>query len=293
MSSDPVSSDPVSSIDVLPSIAPLAAGRDVWFVDIWGVLHNGVRPFVKAVAACRLFRAQGGYVILVSNSPRPRDGVVKQLDGVGIARDAYDAIITSGDVSRRMIAAYAGQTVFHLGPARDLPVFDGTDAVLGSAADATAVVCTGLFDDEHETALDYGSLLSGFKDRGLEMICVNPDIKAERGGRIIYCAGALAEAYETLGGAVRYAGKPFAPIYDEAFAIAKGLAGQTLSISRVLAIGDGVKTDIAGALKAGFDAVYVASGVHVESGETIASAAARLFPDPSFRPIAVMTALAW
>ncbi len=283
----------MSNIDVLPSIAPLVPGRDVWFLDIWGVLHNGVKPFDGAVAACQKFRAQGGHVILVSNSPRPRDGVIKQLDAIGVAREAYDAVITSGDVSRRLIAAHKGEPVFHLGPERDLPIYDGTGAKPGHENDARVVVCTGLFDDEHETPANYSVQLSAFKARGLEMICVNPDMKAERGGRIIYCAGALAEAYSAMGGNVLYAGKPFAPIYDEAFALAQGLTGKPVAKSSVLAIGDGVKTDIAGALQAGVAAVFIASGVHVELGEDLTIAAARLFPDKASRPIAVMAELAW
>ena len=283
----------MSQIVVLSSIEPLVAGRDVWFLDIWGVLHNGVKPFAGAVAACRKFRESGGHIILVSNSPRPRAGVVKQLDAVGVAREAYDAVITSGDVSRRLIAAHNGETVFHLGPERDLALYEGTGARPGNAGDARVVVCTGLFDDEHETPANYSAQLANFKARGLEMICVNPDIKAERGGRIIYCAGALAEAYQTLGGNVLYAGKPYAPIYEEAFTLAEGLKGNPVAKSQVLAIGDGVKTDIAGAMQAGIAAVFVASGVHVELGESMAIAAARLFPNPDARPIAVMTALVW
>ena len=283
----------MSQIDVLSSIEPLGPGRDVWFLDIWGVLHNGVKPFAGAVAACRKFRETGGHVILVSNSPRPRDGVVKQLDAVGVAREAYDAVITSGDVSRRLIAAHNGETVFHLGPERDLALYEGTGAKPGNANEARVVVCTGLFDDERETPANYSAQLASFKARGLEMICVNPDIKAERGGRIIYCAGALAEAYQTIGGKIHYAGKPYAPIYQEAFALAEGLKGKPVAKSQVLAIGDGVKTDIAGALSAGIDAVFVSSGVHVEPGEQLTRAAARLFPNANSRPIAIMNRLVW
>ncbi|MEQ1715202.1 MAG: TIGR01459 family HAD-type hydrolase [Hyphomicrobium sp.] len=282
----------MTHIPLLETMAGLERPFDVWFLDIWGVLHNGVRPFTGAVAACRDFRSQGGAVILVSNSPRPREGVARQLESVGVARDAYDAILTSGDVSRTLIAAYQGRTVFHLGPARDLPVYEGLGVTLGNASDAAAAVCTGLYDDETETPDDYADLLAACQARNLEMICVNPDLTADRAGRIIFCAGSLAAAYEALGGKVRYAGKPHKPIYDEAFRMAAALLKRDVPKSRVLAIGDGVKTDIGGALAAGVAAVYVASAVHMEQGETLSAAAARLFPDAQKRPIAVMTALA-
>ena len=282
----------MSTIPLLDSIAPLHGEADVWFLDIWGVLHNGVKPFAGAVSACQDFRALGGKVILVSNSPRPRSGVEKQLDHIGVPKDVYDAILTSGDVSRVLIAAFEGQPVFHIGPERDVPVFVGTGVELASAIEAIAIVCTGLFDDESEIPHDYDARLKAFAKRRLPMICVNPDKTVERGGRIIYCAGALAEAYEKLGGNVAYAGKPFGPIYEEAFHIATQLTGRPVQTSRVLAIGDGVATDIAGAIDAGVRAVYIASAVHVAKGEDISDAAVRLFPDPAKRPVAVMAALA-
>ncbi len=281
----------MSAIPHLDTIAPLYGEADVWFLDIWGVLHNGVRPFQGAVDACRNFRAHGGKVILVSNSPRPKSGVEKQLDHIGVPKDVYDAVLTSGDVSRVLIAAFEGHPVFHLGPERDVPVFVGTGVELASAIEAMAIVCTGLFDDETEIPHDYDGRLKAFAKKRLPMICVNPDKTVERGGRIIYCAGALAEAYEKLGGNVVYAGKPFAPIYEEAFSIADQLTGAPVDASRVLAIGDGVSTDIAGAIDVGVRAVYIASGVNMAKGEDISDAALRLFPDPEKRPIAVMIAL--
>ncbi len=281
----------MNAIPYLDTIAPLYGEADVWFLDIWGVLHNGVRPFAGAVESCQSFRAKGGKVILVSNSPRPRAGVEKQLDHIGVPKDVYDAVLTSGDVSRVLIAGFEGHPVYHLGPERDIPVFAGTGVELAPANEAVAIVCTGLFDDETEIPHDYDVRLKAFAKKRLPMICANPDKTVERGGRIIYCAGALAEAYEKLGGNVAYAGKPFAPIYEEAFDIAARLTGAPVEKSRILAIGDGVKTDIGGAISAGVRAVYIASAVHVTKGESIADAAARLFPDPASRPIAVMAAL--
>lgn len=282
----------MSAIPLIAGIAEVSGAFDVWFLDIWGVLHNGVRPYPGAVTAAQAFRAKGGSVVLVSNSPRPRTGVARQLDQIGVPHDAYDAILTSGDVSRTLIAAYSGSTVFHLGPQRDLSVYEGLGVTLGPIEGARAVVCTGLFDDETETPETYRNLLADAHARGLDMVCVNPDVKVERGSRIIYCAGALAQAYEALGGRVSYAGKPHRPIYTEALRVARELRGGALEEARVLAIGDGAKTDIGGARNAGLAAVYVASAVNMFDGETLADAAARLFPDASKRPIAVMTALA-
>lgn len=282
----------MTSIPQIETIASLQLAYDVWFLDIWGVLHNGIRPYPGAVAAAAAFRAAGGTVVLVSNSPRPRSGVGRQLDQIGVPRDAYDAILTSGDVSRALIVAYAGSSVFHLGPERDLPVYDGLEVSLGSLEDARAIICTGLFNDESETPADYTQLLQQARTRGLEMVCVNPDVKVERGARIIYCAGALAQAYEALGGVVSYAGKPHKPIYVEALRIARELRAGQLEDARVLAIGDGAKTDIGGARGMGLAAVYIASGVNMIDGESLSQAADRLFADPASRPVAVMAALA-
>jgi HAD superfamily hydrolase (TIGR01459 family) len=280
-------------MQLLTSIAPLRDTADVWFLDIWGVLHNGHKPFAGAVAACRTFREVGGRVILVSNSPRPRAGVIRQLDDIGVDRQAYDDAITSGDVSRALISAEAGALLLHIGPERDLPLFEGLAVSFASAETAGVAVCSGLFDDETETPADYAALLAKLKARNVHLICANPDIKAERAGRIIYCAGAIAEAYERIGGEVRYAGKPHPPIYVAAMDMASRLTGGGHDESRVLAIGDGVATDICGASRAGIRSVFVASGVHVARGVSLADAAETLFADEPDKPIGLMTALAW
>lgn len=283
----------MTAIPVLDSIAPLAPTADVWFLDIWGVLHNGVRPFAGCVEACRTFRNAGGKVILVSNSPRPREGVVAQLTAIGVDPAAYDEAITSGDVSRALIAAYAGRSVWHLGPERDRPIFSGIDVTLADADNSNAIVCTGLYDDERETPKDYEDRLRPSALRRVPMICANPDLKVERDNRIIYCAGALAQSYEEMGGEVHYAGKPFAPIYEQAFAIAGRLTGGPVPKARVLAIGDGVGTDIEGAHRAGVRSVYIASPVFLARGTPLAEAGAKLFEGRAAKPAAMMTALTW
>lgn len=284
----------MTDIPLITSIAPLAPSSDLWFVDIWGVIHNGVRPFASSVAACEAFRKQGGTALLVTNSPRPCDSVMRQLDGIGVRRAAYDGIVSSGDVTRSLIEAWAGRRILHIGPERDLPIFAGLTAKPGASVDdAEVAVCTGLYDDETETPDNYSALLEKLNARGVPMICANPDLRVERGGRIVYCAGAVAAAYAALGGDVRYAGKPYRPIYDLAMRTAADLRGAPVSKDRVLAIGDGVGTDIAGAANFGIRSVFIASGVYVRSDETITEAAGRLFPSDKPQPVALMKGFDW
>jgi HAD superfamily hydrolase (TIGR01459 family) len=285
----------MSAIPVISSIAPFAETSDLWFVDIWGVIHNGVRPFASSVAACEAFRKQGGTVLLVTNSPRPRESVGRQLDGIGVSRDAYDDIVSSGDVSRSLIEEWAGKPILHIGPQRDLPVFAGLRAQPGASVDGAAVaVCTGLYDDETETPDNYKTMLETLRARKVPMICANPDLQVDRGGRMIYCAGAIATAYAALGGAVSYAGKPYRPIYELALKTGSEKRGVPVAKDRVLAVGDGVATDIAGAAGFGVRSVFIASGVYVQSAEAIDHAASRLFAgDGVAKPVAVMKDFVW
>lgn len=285
-----------SPIPILDSIAHLSRRYDAWLTDIWGVMHNGLQPFPNAVEACRLFREVGGTVILISNSPRPRETAAEQLREIGVPSDCYDGIATSGDVTRQLIAGYAGQAVHHLGPERDLPIFDGLGVTLGGPTESAVIVCSGLRDDETETPEDYAEQLGVFRAHNLPMICANPDIKVERGDKLIYCAGALAEAYAALGGQVVYAGKPHKPIYDLALAQVTSKRGEAVSRHRVVAIGDGIRTDIAGAAAQKIDSVYVASAVHVAGGPQAGLSAAllsQLFTETQAYPVAALTQLNW
>lgn len=278
---------------IVESIEAVSGGCAVWLADIWGVMHNGVRPFEEAVAACQTFRKQGGLVILLSNAPRPAEAVAGQLAKIGVASTAWDTIISSGDATRAMLSSMDGPA-FHLGPDRDLPIYEGLPVTLADETEAHCVVCTGLFDDETETPGDYLPLLHRFLARGAPMICANPDITVERGGRVIYCAGAIAAEYEKLGGKVTYCGKPYKPVYDMAFAWLAERLGRSVTASDFLAIGDGVKTDIAGAANLGIRSVYIASAVHMpEHGSLDRATLLQLFPDSNRRPIAAMSRLAW
>jgi len=282
-------------IPILSSIAELAETADAWIVDIWGVMHNGVDPIFSSVAACTAYRKAGGYVVLVTNAPRPAPAVVAQLARIGVDPEAYDGIVTSGDVTRGLIEAWAEKPIHHLGPDRDQSIFTGLDVDLATSLDAEIVVCSGLIDDETETPDDYRTALKGLARRDLLMLCANPDLQVERGDRLVYCAGALAKAYESYGGQVVYSGKPHLPIYELAFGmIEKGL-GRAVDKERLLAIGDGVRTDIAGAAAAGLRSVFIASGIHVSGGtELSGNVFAKLFANfDGGLPVAAMEALQW
>jgi HAD superfamily hydrolase (TIGR01459 family) len=211
-----------------------------------------------------------------------------------VPNDAYDATVTSGDLTRHELAKHHGAVVFHLGPERDRPIFHGLDVKLGPQQDAELVVCSGLFDDETEEPDDYVGLLSELAARKLSMICANPDHMVERGDRLVWCAGALASLYERQGGWVIYAGKPYAPIYELAAEIIAERAGRKLSRNEILAIGDGIHTDMAGATGFGLDAVFVASGLHVgPGGEGLDDVRLAELFEGRKPPRAAMPALAW
>lgn len=229
---------------------------DVILCDVWGVVHNGLEVFPRALATLSAARKQGVQVVLLTNSPRPRGGVVRQLDGLGFTPAAYDAIVTSGDATRALIAASKGP-VHHVGPERDVDIFAGLSTERVAFEEASALVVTGLLDDEAETPEAYHALLQAAKARELPLICANPDVVVHRGAKLVFCAGAIARDYESLGGRVLYAGKPYAPIYD----LALEIAGSP-ERSRVLCIGDGLPTDIRGAFDNGFDALFITGGIH-------------------------------
>jgi HAD superfamily hydrolase (TIGR01459 family) len=283
---------PDPTIPLLSSVAEVAATSDAWICDIWGVMHNGVAPFLAAAAAARRFRAGGGVVCLLTNAPRPRASVIEQMDGIGVPRDAYDAVVTSGDLTRAIVAERRDRRLFHLGPARDRSVFEGLDVELIGPEAADFVVCTGFDNDEVETPADYADMLAGFRANEALMVCANPDLVVERGHRLVYCAGALAEAYEKIGGRVIWAGKPHAPAYDMAFDSIARIKGRAVAKDRILAIGDAVRTDMAGAARFGVRALFVASALHVK-GPFDTAVLQTLFANEAARPVAGMKGLAW
>ncbi|MGL3606031.1 TIGR01459 family HAD-type hydrolase [Rhizobium sp. G187] len=244
----------------ITTLGDVTDAYDVILCDVWGVLHNGIDAFPLAGEALTAAREKGLTVVLITNSPRPAIGVIPQLRAIGVPDTAYDRIVTSGDVTRTLIAA-GPKKVFLLGPERDMPLFEGLDVTVVSADEADCVVCTGFFDDEVETPEDYRDMLTAFVARKVPLICANPDLVVERGHRIIPCAGAVAALYDTLGGETRIAGKPHAPIYEATLAAARAARGD-VDMTRVLAIGDGMPTDVKGAVDAGLDLLYISGGIH-------------------------------
>ncbi len=282
----------VAAIPILSSIAGLASQCDAWIVDIWGVMHNGARAHQAACDACARFRAGGGVVALLSNAPRPFTDVVPHLERLGVPREAYDFGVTSGDVTRGMLEAWQGRAMLHIGPERDKGLFEGLDLRLVSAQEAEVALCSGLYDDTTETPESYATLFEGLLARRVPMICANPDLVVERGEQLVYCAGALAAAYAAEGGEVAYAGKPHRPIYERTLAAIASAKGRPVPKERMLAIGDGVETDLRGAHGAGLRSVFIASAVHLPGGLS-ETALAELFGKRAFAPIAALPALVW
>ncbi len=274
----------------------LSRRYDAVLSDVWGVIHNGVAAFREACEALMQFRSGGGTVILVSNAPRPGEIVKGLLDKLRVPREAYDGIITSGDVTQHQMALRPG-CVFHLGPERDLPNFAHVAVTLVPIEEADYAVCTGLFDDETETPEDYRPLLQEMLRRGLLMICANPDLVVDRGNRLIYCAGAIADLYRQLGGEVLYAGKPHPPIYEEALAKIAQLRGAPVPPARILAIGDSVRTDLRGAAAFGLDCLFITSGIHAEElgsrHDPDLAVLESIFMAAGVRPAAVARRLVW
>lgn len=275
----------------------LRASFDVLLCDVWGVIHNGVAAFPEPCGALARFRADGGTVVLITNAPRPAASVREQLHRLRIGDDVYDGIATSGDVTRHFIAAHAGKSAFHLGPPRDLPLFDDLDVRRVAVEQADYIICTGLFDDETETPDHYRGLLETARARALPMVCANPDLVVERGHKMIYCAGALAELYRTLGGDVTFGGKPHAPIYEQAMAIAAARRNVMAPKARVLAVGDSVRTDLEGAHGFGIACLFVTAGIHAQElgdrNNPDADAVRGLFAQASRPPLGVTRKLQW
>ncbi|MGI9402031.1 MAG: TIGR01459 family HAD-type hydrolase [Rhizobiaceae bacterium] len=249
---------PANKIDGLHEIAP---DYDGILCDVWGVLHNGVAAWPGAVDALTQFRKQGGTVVMITNSPRRKASVVDQLHDIGVPDGVFDDVVTSGDVTRKLISEVESE-VFHIGPDRDLHLFEGLGVKLVELEQAKSVVCTGLNDDRSETPEDYENLLKQILEMELPFICANPDIVVEFGDRLLWCAGAIARDYAEIGGDTHIAGKPHNPIYEAAISRLGKAAGKEIPENRILAIGDGMPTDVAGAQDFGLDLLYVSAGIH-------------------------------
>ncbi len=282
---------------LIQHFSSLAPGYDGLLCDVWGVVHNGIAAFSSACDALMRARARGAVVVLITNAPRQSEVVARQLDRLHVPREAYDAIVSSGDVTRNVLAQHAGQSMFHIGPERDRSIYSGLDLRFAPLEQADFVICSGLNDDDTETPDDYRGPLEIMLKRKLFMICGTPDVVVERGDKLVYCAGSIADLYATMGGEVYYAGKPYRPIYDLALDKAKAAAGREIARARVLAVGDSVRTDLKGAHEAGIDFLFITAGIHAEElggrDRPDAKALNAAFTTAGEMPKAVMRQLVW
>ncbi len=253
-----------ASPSFVSGLAALAPTYRALLCDVWGVVHNGAEAHPSAVDALIRYRAEGGTVLLISNAPRTKAGVVSLLDRFGVSHEAYDDILTSGDTAHDVLAERPGARIFHLGPERDLSIYDGLPFTFADAQSCEIISCTGLYDDETETPDDYDQRLVALQARGVPMVCANPDIVVERGGKLVWCAGALAQRYRDLGGETLMVGKPHRLVYEVALRRIAELAGAPVAQGAVLAVGDGMETDVRGAVENGLDVLFVTGGIHAD-----------------------------
>ena len=257
--------------EIIAALSDVGPRYDAVFCDLWGCLHNGKTPFPAAVSALQSFRQGGGSVVLLTNAPRPKSSIVSQLDGMGVPRDAWDEVVSSGDAAQfALVSGAVGRKVFHIGAPKDEPFFtDFSEDVAAYARSqpaitrvpldqAQGIVCTGLRDDLTEVPEDYRATLLMGKTLGLPMLCANPDIVVDMGDRRLWCAGALARDYQAMGGTALYFGKPHPPIYDLA---RRRLAALRGGDPQILCIGDGVATDVQGGIAEGLDVLFITGGI--------------------------------
>jgi HAD superfamily hydrolase (TIGR01459 family) len=284
-------------MQVLSGLSEISSRYDAVLSDVWGVVHNGVAAHPSAVEALRSYRQAGGKVVLITNAPRPSAAIIPLLDRLGVGRDAYDAIVSSGDATRSMLADYAGRTIHHVGPpTEDDALYEGLDITRGRAEAAQAVVVTDL-DTDDDTPDMYNERIKLWLSRNLPMIAANPDRVVEHGERLIYCGGALADLYEARGGMVRMAGKPYRPIYQEALRLAEVAVGRPIARQRILAIGDSVRTDAIGAAGFGIDLLFITGSIHASEldafGKPDPAAILRLVEPSGARLAGLMPRLSW
>ncbi len=253
---------------IIEQLAEISDRYDVLFCDLWGCVHDGVAAMPAAVAALRAFRARGGAVVLLTNAPRPKPSVMRQIARLGVPDDAWDEIVTSGDAAQyALVNGAVGRKVWHIGPPKDLTFFTEMAADLPQADierveldQAEGIVCTDLFENLTEQPEDYRGRLMLAREAGLPMLCANPDLMVDYGHRRVWCAGALAKLYEEIGGKALYFGKPHPPIYDLARKRLEA-QGREVAEDRILCLGDGIGTDVAGAAGEGLDALFVTGGL--------------------------------
>lgn len=243
------------------SLSNIIKNYDMLLCDVWGVLHNGKAIWTHAAEALTKARAAGVPVIMITNAPRPQGPVLRQLAGMNCPDGVFDDLVTSGDVTRALIAALDGP-VYHIGPERDFALYEGLDIAFAEPDQAAGIVCTGLFDDYNEHPEDYIERFKKYIELKLPFICANPDIVVEVVDKLLWCAGALAREYDKLGGETQIVGKPYNPIYDLAVERGEKILGRKVDKSRILGIGDGLPTDVLGAHNYGIDGLFITNGIH-------------------------------
>lgn len=283
---------------ILSACGSLLEKYDVLFSDIWGVVHDGLKAIPAANETLPRYRAEGGTVVLITNAPQPVSRVAEILDERGVRRDAWDAIVSSGELALDEVRRRGWARLYHIGPERrSQPLMQALPALAPDIASADAIVCSGLVHDRTETAEDYRPLLEQALQRDLTFVCANPDLHVHVGPDLLPCAGAIAALYESMGGHVVWTGKPHALAYETAFALAADLRGKPVPAARVLAIGDALRTDLAGAHSAGVDALFIATGIHrdetVVNGSISAEALVRLFTPDAPPAVAAAADLTW
>jgi HAD superfamily hydrolase (TIGR01459 family) len=281
----------------LRGLSAIANGYDAILSDVWGVVLNGVVAHPTAVEALVNFRRQGGRVVLITNAPRPSPPIIEMLDALGVVREAYDDIVSSGDATRAVLADYRGKSVHYVGPPEENDgLFEGLDITLSGPETASAIVVTDL-DTDDDTPDMYNDRVTLWLKRNLPLIAANPDRIVEHGDRLIYCGGALADLYEARGGMIVMVGKPYRPIYSEALRLAEKAAGKSLDRSRILAIGDSVRTDAIGAAGAGLDLLFITGSIHAAEldafGKPDPDAVKRLVAPSGASMAGFMAKLAW
>jgi len=251
--------------------------------DVWGVVHDGVTLYPGAAGRLRQWRNQGRCVILITNAPRTADAVSRQLERIGLPRDCWDGIATSGEAGIEALNAL-GVAVGFVGTRGDRAILEGRGVRIAEGDDFTDLACTGITEDRPNPQ-DYLADLERWAERDVHMHCLNPDRVVMRGGVLEACAGAVADLYQGLGGRVTWYGKPHPTIYRHAL----HLAGDPPA-SEVLAVGDGLQTDILGAALMGYDAIFVTGGIH--AGEPFPPDFADRYALGDWHPVAVVEGLA-
>ena len=248
----------------LKGISEISDKFDVYFIDLWGVIHNGVQCYPEALKVLEKLKEQNKKIVLISNAPRPSAVVKVFLETIGLESSCYDFLVTSGDITREYISLNSSKKNFyHLGPTRDIDLFKDLNVTLTSKEECEEIICTGLVSDEEEKLQDYKILLDFFLNKKIPLICANPDEVVARGEKIVFCAGALANQYKQEGGMVRYFGKPYSDIYS--FALKKVRAHKDFKDKKeinTLVIGDNIKTDIKGANLFNLDSVLILNGIY-------------------------------